>query len=78
MSFKGKEEANLDRESEGPSSEVQDITLVALVLGATYRVNENTLVTATVGIIRAHIEIENMLESEYTRVDILLGAVYNY
>ncbi len=27
---------------------------------------------------RAHVEIENPLESDYTRADTLLGAVYNY
>jgi len=63
---------------DGDHSENQDSTLAALVLGGAYRVNGNTLVTATLGYIRASAEIERMMSVDYARIDIIFGATYSY
>jgi len=78
LSFDGKDETKTDHDDDGPDTESQDTVLMALTLGATYRVNESMLVTTTLGIIRGHSEIENFLEIDLTRVDMLVGVVYNY
>jgi hypothetical protein len=79
LSFNGKVETNLENEgNDGRNTETQNYTILAFLIGTTYRLNENTLLTAAMGYIRVHFEIEKMLESNLTRGDLLFGAVHNY
>ncbi len=77
LSFDGTR-VSKDSDDDGDHTENQDFTLAALVLGGAYRVNGNTLVTATLGYIRASVEMERMLSSEYARIDMIVGATYSY